>query len=185
MVERPVEITDDVVDRAKAGDEVAFTDIVRAHQHEVFSLAYRLLGNYELASDAAQETFVRAWKALPKFRGDAALGTWLHRIAVNTSWTVGRRATRHKTRRLEDSVAIVDDTAPDPVAVAENRELRSDLKTAISKLPLAQRAVVVLKDVYGWTHDEVAGELGITVTAAKVRLHRGRKRLQRSLWGDK
>ena len=184
MADRNVEESHELLDRARNGDESAFTELVRHHQHEVFTLALRLLGNYELAADAAQETFIRAWRALPRFRGDAALSTWLHRITVNTSWTLGRRAQRHSTATLEESVLLSDDNSPSPESAAETAELRGRLRIAVAELPDPQRAVVVLKDIYGWSHAEVAKALDISVTAAKVRLHRARLKLKEKLWRE-
>ena len=173
------------MDRARAGDEAAFAELVQAHQHEVFTLTLRLLGNYELAADAAQETFIRAWRALPNFRGDAALSTWLHRIAVNTSWTVRRKAARHRTTPLDDDIVRHGSPEPGPAEVAENSDLGRRLSRVIVDLPAHQRAVVVMKDIYGWSHAEVAEALDISVTAAKVRLHRARRQLKDRLWGEK
>ena len=184
MADRNVEEGRELLERAQNGDEGAFSELVRIHQSEVFTLALRLLGNYELAADATQETFIRAWRALPKFRGDAALSTWLHRITVNTSWTLGRRALRHSAADIDEVAPIGDDTQPSPEAVAENAELQARLRNAVTDLPDAHRAVVVLKDIYGWSHAEVAESLDISVTAAKVRLHRARKRLKESLWRE-
>ena len=184
MADRNVEEGRELLQRAQAGDEGAFSELVRIHQSEVFTLALRLLGNYELAADAAQETFIRAWRALPKFRGDAALSTWLHRITVNTSWTVGKRAKRHSAADIDEITPMGDDKQPSPEAVVENAELQVQLRAAVAGLPDAHRAVVVLKDVYGWSHAEVAESLDISVTAAKVRLHRARKRLKEGLWKE-
>ncbi|MBT8165927.1 MAG: sigma-70 family RNA polymerase sigma factor, partial [Acidimicrobiia bacterium] len=114
MADRNVEESAELLDRARQGDEGAFSELVRHHQHEVFTLALRLLGNYELAADAAQETFIRAWRALPRFRGDSALSTWLHRITVNTSWTLGRRAQRHRASTLDEALFMDDSSAPSP-----------------------------------------------------------------------
>lgn len=174
----------ELLDRARGGDEGAFNELVRSHQHEVFTLAFRLLGNYELAADAAQETFIRAWRALPRFRGDAALSTWLHRITVNTSWTLGKRARRHSAATLDEALLLDDTSAPTPESSAETAELGGRLRAAVSELPDPQRAVVVLKDIYGWSHAEVAKALDISVTAAKVRLHRARRRLKEKLWRE-
>ena len=174
----------ELLDRARDGDESAFSELVRIHQHEVFTLALRLLGNYELAADAAQETFIRAWRALPRFRGDSALSTWLHRITVNTSWTLGRRAQRHSTSDLDEAILVREEPHRSPESAAENAELRSRLRHAVGELPAPQRAVVVLKDIYGWSHAEVARALDISVTAAKVRLHRARRRLKDRLWSE-
>lgn len=178
------ESSDDLVERAQGGDEGAFSELVRIHQHEVFTLALRLLGNYELAADAAQETFIRAWRALPRFRGDSTLSTWLHRITVNTSWTLGKRAQRHRTSTLGDELFHDEDAGPTPESSAERAELRGRLRRAVAELPDPQRAVVVLKDIYGWSHAEVAKTLDISVTAAKVRLHRARRRLRDMLWKE-
>lgn len=173
----------ELVRRAQEGDRVAFGELVRLHQDEVFTLALRLVGNHELAADVAQEAFVRAWRAVPRFRGDARFSTWIHRITVNTAWTMRRRAFRHAAVPLDEAEATVVDPRSAPESAGENIELRAHLRRALASLPEAQRAVVVLKDVYGWSHHEIAEELGITVTAAKVRLHRARRRLRGELWG--
>ena len=184
MADRNRELSDELLERARGGDEGAFSELVRNHQHEVFTLALRLLGNYELAAAASQETFIRAWRALPRFRGDSALSTWLHRITVNTSWTLGKRAQRHSTATLDEALHHDEDSSPGPESSAETAELGGRLRSAVSELPDPQRAVVVLKDVYGWSHAEVAKALDISVTAAKVRLHRARQKLKATLWRE-
>ena len=135
-----------------------------------------------MASDVAQESLIRAWRALPRFRGDAKLSTWLYRITVNTAWTHKQRARRYRVAPLED---YLDVAAPlgsgHPEVAAETLELRGRLRAALDRLPAAQRKVVVMKDVYGWSHAEIAESMGISVTAAKVRLHRARARLARDL----
>jgi RNA polymerase sigma-70 factor (ECF subfamily) len=170
---------DELVRRARLGDEQAFSALVRGHQNEVFTLANRLVGNRELAADVAQEAFIRAWKAMPNFRGDAKFSTWMHRITVNTSWTWRERAKRKKTYAIDDD--FVDERQPTPERAGERAELRALIGTHMAALPTSLRAVIVLKDVYGWSHQEVSDELGITVSAAKVRLHRARARLRRVL----
>jgi len=183
---RPVEGNDhsELVRRAQDGSQAAFAELVRIHQHEVFALALRLVSNYDLAGDVAQESFVRAWRALPRFRGEAAFSTWLYRITVNTAWTLRSRWRRHAAVPLDEASSWSEDRGITPEEASENRELRDRLSGAVAALPEAQRAVVVLKDVYGWTHREVAKALGITVTATKVRLHRARLRLRDKLVGD-
>ena len=178
------ESSQELVERAQGGDEGAFSELVRIHEHDVFTLAFRLLGNYELAADAAQETFIRAWRALPRFRGESALSTWLHRITVNTSWTLGKRAQRHRTATLGEDMLLDPDEGPTPEVSAERAELGVRLRRAVAELPDPQRAVVVLKDIYGWSHAEVAKALDISVTAAKVWLHRARRRLREVLWRE-
>lgn len=172
----------ELVARAQSGDRAAFAALVREHQDEVYTLARRLVGDPHLASDVAQEALIRAWRALPSFRGDARLSTWLYRITVNTAWTQKKRAGRHQGSPIDDHhdlVAPVD--AEHPETAGEILELRDRLRAALDRLPDAQREVVVLKDIYGWSHAEIADSMSISVTAAKVRLHRARARLARDL----
>ena len=94
------EYSDDVsnaelVKKSQLGDKNAFEELVRRHQELVFSLAYKLTGNRELANDVAQEAFIRAWKAIQKFRGDSTFSTWIYRITVNTAWTLRKKAKKH------------------------------------------------------------------------------------------
>ncbi|HEY6635719.1 MAG TPA: sigma-70 family RNA polymerase sigma factor [Acidimicrobiia bacterium] len=172
----------ELVARAQDGDRAAFAALVRAHQDEVYTLARRLVGDPHLAADVAQEALIRAWRALPNFRGDAKLSTWLYRITVNTAWTHKNRAARHRTTPLDDFSEVADRLDPNlPELAGETLELRGRLRQALDRLPDSQREVVVMKDVYGWSHAEIAEAMGVSVTAAKVRLHRARARLARDL----
>jgi RNA polymerase sigma-70 factor (ECF subfamily) len=172
----------ELVARAQDGDRAAFAALVRAHQDEVYTLARRLVGDPHLAADVAQEALIRAWRALPNFRGDAKLSTWLYRITVNTAWTHKNRAARHRATPLDDFSEVADRLDPNlPELAGETLELRGRLRQALDRLPDSQREVVVMKDVYGWSHAEIAEAMGVSVTAAKVRLHRARARLARDL----
>ena len=172
----------ELVSRAQAGDRAAFAALVRAHQDEVYALARRLVGDPHMASDVAQEALIRAWRALPNFRGDARLSTWLYRITVNTAWTHKTRSVRYRAAPLDDYTEVAADLdARQPEVAGEILELRGRLRQALDRLPDAQREVVVMKDIYGWSHAEIAESLTISVTAAKVRLHRARARLARDL----
>ncbi len=163
----------ELIAAAKAGDRAAFSELVWRHQDAVHTLAVRLVGP-NLAPDVTQEALIRAWRALPRFRGEAALGTWLHRITVNTAWTMRKRAARHQAQELED---VLPDPGMGPERAGELVDVRRGLREAIARLTDGQRAVLVLRDIYEWTTAEAARELGITQTTAKVRLHRARKRL--------
>ena len=174
----------EVVARAARGDRTAFEELVRRHQDEVFTLAVRLTGDRELGADVAQEAFVRAWRAVPRFRGDAKFSTWMYRITANVASTHRSRAARQRTESLDDLTVEPRADTPDPESMAESADLRERLEAALETLPPAQRRVVVLKDIYGWTHREIAEQTGISVAAAKVRLHRGRARLRDELWGE-
>jgi RNA polymerase sigma-70 factor, ECF subfamily len=166
--------------RAQAGDRAAFAVLVRAHQHSVYTLALRLTEDRELAADVAQETLIRAWRGLPGFRGEASLSTWLYRITANTAATHRRRVRRHLPLEYLDETPSPPGLH-DPEAAGEQGELRIRLNAALRALTPPLRRVVVLKHIYGWSHGEIAESLGISVTAAKVRLHRAHRRLQRVL----
>lgn len=167
-----------LVQQAREGDTRAFEQLVEVHQHEVYNLALRLVGKPDLAADVAQEAFIRAWKAIPKFRGEAAFSTWMHRITVNTAWTLRNRAKRRRAGSLDELGDVADESWLTPERAGESALLRIALNRALDRLPEHHRALVVLKDVEGWTHGEIAETLGITITAAKVRLHRAHTRLR-------
>ena len=171
----------DLVDRARHGDRDAFGELVRIHQHEVYTLAVRLVRDPDQASDVAQDAFVRAWRAMPNFRGDARFSTWMHRITVNTAWTHRAKRNRVRLDPLERLNNEPESNALDPVRAGESASAAPLISTALLELSESIRAVVVLKDVYDWSHSDIADHLDISVTAAKVRLHRGRKELRAKL----
>lgn len=178
----PVQLQD-LIEKAKLGDRDAFGELVALHQNEVFTLAVRLVRDRELAADVSQDAFIRAWRAMPKFRGDAKFSTWLHRITVNTAWTHRAKENRVRLDPLDAIVTEPRAATLDPVRAGEAASAAPKIEEALMELTESIRAVVVLKDVYGWTHTEIADHLSISVTAAKVRLHRGRKELRRLLDG--
>ena len=176
----------DLIDQARSGDRDAFGELVRIHQHEVYTLAVRLVRDRDMASDVTQDAFVRAWRAMPKFRGDAKFSTWLHRITVNTAWTHRTRRNRVRLDPLESLASEPESVALQPERAAEAVAVRPSIEEALMDLSSSVRSVVVLKDIYDWSHAEIADHLDISVTAAKVRLHRGRKELRERLrpWKD-
>lgn len=174
-----------LIERARTGDTVAFSQLVRNYQHDVYTLAVRLVRDREMAADVAQEAFVRAWKALPRFRGDARFSTWMHRITVNVAWTHRKRSARHATQPIHEMYADPQAGGITPEQAGSSAALRPRLEAALGDLPYSIRSVVVLKDVHDWSHAEIAEHLGISVTAAKVRLHRGRRALRSLLWGER
>ena len=179
----PVQSSQDLIDRAQRGDRDAFGELVAQHQHEVFTLAVRLMRDRDLAADVSQDAFIRAWRAMPNFRGDAKFSTWMHRITVNTAWTHRSKQKRVRLDPLESMSSEPQATTLDPVRAGEAVSASPRIEEALMQLSLSIRAVVVLKDVYGWSHSEIADHLDISVTAAKVRLHRGRKELRHLLEG--
>ena len=172
----------ELVGKSQLGDKAAFEQLVIRHQDLVFSLAYKLTGNREMANDVAQEAFIRAWKAIEKFRGDSTFSTWIYRITVNTAWTLRKKAKKHNTLNIDDTYEpIVIDEKKDPELVAINSDLSSVLINALDKIPIEQRIIVELKNIEGRSHKEIADYLDISVTAAKVRLHRAHQKLRQIL----
>ena len=172
----------ELVRKSQLGDKAAFEQLVIRHQDLVFSLAYKLTGNREMANDVAQEAFIRAWKAIEKFRGDSTFSTWIYRITVNTAWTLRKKAKKHNTLNIDDTYEpIVIDEKKDPELVAINSDLSSVLVNALDKIPIEQRIIVELKNIEGRSHKEIADYLDISVTAAKVRLHRAHQKLRQIL----
>lgn len=171
-----------LVESARQGDRAAFSELVRMHQTEVYTLAVRLTGDRTLAADITQEAMVRAWRSIGRFRGEAAFSTWLYRITANAAWTWQGRAARHAAAELDKVPRrLLADRSRDPEAAGERAELRARLDRALGRLPAGQRSIVILKDVYGWSHKEIADALSISVTAAKVRLHRAHLKLREML----
>lgn len=165
------------VTRAAAGDAVAFERLYRAHVARIHSLARRMSGE-ETADDLTQEVFIRAWEKLPTFRGEAAFGTWLHRLAVN--WILSRRQTR---RRREARRVSADGVLELATARRSRPGLDVDLERAVERLPDRARRVFVLYDVEGYPHDEIAGLMNISVGTSKSQLHRARMLLRERLGG--
>jgi len=172
-----------LVARAKTGDRDAFDDLVRATYAEAFTLATRLMGNEDDANDVVQDAYLRAFRAIVRFRGDARFTTWLYRIVANCAATALGKRSRHRHEELDEGVVVVDDHVDrDPERKASNTYDRLRVQSALSALPEKLRVVVVLRDVYDLPHEAIAAELGITETAAKVRLHRARKKLRVRLY---
>ncbi|MFS8137055.1 MAG: RNA polymerase sigma factor [Thermomonas sp.] len=176
----PVEAGDDAVlaMRAAHADVAAFERLDRRHHRRVHGVIVRLVGHASArAEDLTQEAFVRAWQALPGFRHDSAVSTWLHRLAVNTA-LMELRSRRNRPMQDDDDDALEQLTTPD---TAGNAVLGRDLERAVATLPPRARAVLVLHDVEGWKHEEIARELGMAVGSSKAQLHRARGLLRQRM----
>lgn len=169
----------DLVRRAQRGDRQAFERLYRLHRNRIYAVVWRIAGNDPgLAEDLLQEAFVRAWQKLDSFRGDARFATWLHRLSVN----VALSDRRIRVRRLERETALdgeAERTATGAKDVYEDR--RMDLEQAIAKLPERARTVLVLFDIEGYSHAEIAEIAGMAVGSSKAQLHRARKLVREEL----
>ncbi len=157
--------------RAANADVAAFEQLYRRHHRRVHGVIMRIVGHASArAEDLTQEAFVRAWQALPSFRHDSSVSTWLHRLAVNTA-LMELRSRRSRPQQDEDEDSFEQLSTPD---TAGNAVLGRDLERAVATLPPRARAVLVLHDVEGWKHQEIAHQLGMAVGSSKAQLHRAR-----------
>lgn len=171
----------ELVHRAQQGDAAAFGILVVRHQDTIYRLTMRTVG-YEAAEDLAQNAFLKAWDALPGFAGEAAFGTWLYRIALNSCYDYLRRRARHRQQPLdEEALAVPDgaDLAEGIVAAAEDEERRVAVMAALAALPADDRALLALRVGEGWSYERISSELGMNIKTVGTRLFRIRAKLHR------
>jgi len=169
------ETDQELVARSVAGEQAAFTQLMRRHEDRIFSLALKMTGDRADALDATQDTFIAAYRQLPRFRGDSAFSTWVYRIGINACKDLLRRRNRHAFASEEDDlVATVPDRGP---RIDEGVALRMDLAAALRSLPDDYREAVCLHDIGGTPYEEIAVLTGVAVGTVKSRISRGRRRL--------
>jgi RNA polymerase sigma-70 factor (ECF subfamily) len=170
-----------LIERARRGDVDAFESIYRLHSGRVYALCLRMTADAAQARELAQDVFVRVWEKLGSYRGDAALSSWLHRIAVNVVLM-----TRRGDRRREQRVTSAEDlsgngTSLDGDVDPPDVEQEIDLERAIAALPPGARRVFVLHDIEGYRHDEIARMTGNAEGTLRAQLHRARRLLMEAL----
>jgi RNA polymerase sigma-70 factor (ECF subfamily) len=169
----------ELVEKAGQGDRLAFETLYRRHRDRIYGLLWRLCGgDPSLAEDMLQEAFVRAWNKLDSFRGEARFSTWLHRLSANVALSDRRSRMRRLSREteLEGTVERLATGEKDVYA-----DKRMDLEQAISRLPERARTVLILYDVEGYSHAEIAEIAGMAVGSSKAQLHRARKLVRKEL----
>ena len=167
----------ELIARVVAGDRLAARELYDAHVERVFRLAFRLTGEAELARELTQESFVRAFAQLGRFRGESALSTWLHRVTISVVSNAMRKVKRFRARETdldEAGLISVDSRVADP-------DLREKLHRAIDELPEIYRTTFVMHDVEGYTHEEIANVLGVAEGTCKSRLSVARAQLREKL----
>jgi RNA polymerase sigma-70 factor (ECF subfamily) len=164
------------VRRSQRGDERAFEQLVETHRNRLYTLAARELGSSADAEDAVQETFVKAWRALPRFRAESSFSTWVYRICLNAISDQRTRAGRRTTAPLEE----IGEPSDPRDALAEH-ELSGALQQALAALDESYRTPVILYDVLGRSYAEIADVLGVAEGTVKSRIFRGRAELARQL----
>ena len=183
------------IERLKRGEAAAFEELVAERSGEIYGLLFRLTENGEEARDLTQETFLRAFQSIGRFRGEADLRTWIYRIAINQArnrWRWWRRRRRDNTVSLDavqsqsgqTFMATLAEASgnPEQQTLAHERELA--LRLALKRVGRAYRETVILRDIEGFTYEEIAMTLGINVGTVKSRLARGRQELRQKLEGS-
>ena len=169
------------VKRVQRGDTQSFEILVRRHQKTTFNLIYRFLGDYDEATETAQEVFLSAYSSIQQFRGDANFATWLYRIAFNHA-SSRRKSLNSKLQRhvaLEDDV--VADCSADPETSAERREIQQCVQQALNSLDRDDAQIILLRDLQDVRYEDIAETLDVPVGTVKSRLHRARQALRASL----
>jgi RNA polymerase sigma-70 factor (ECF subfamily) len=171
------EASQDLIARAKTGDKVAFEKIYRIHVGRVYGVCLRILGDHFRAEEATQQVFIRCWAKLASFRGESSLGSWLHRLAVNTALNELKASV---SLQIRDS--SLEDLRAEPVYQGSySREMQIDLEKAIAALPAGARVVFVLHEIEGLNHMDIANKLGLANGTCKAQLSRARKLLREAL----
>ena len=183
------------IERLKRGEAAAFEELVSERSGEIYGLLFRLTENSEEARDLTQETFLRAFQNIGRFRGEADLRTWIYRIAINQArnrWRWWRRRRRDSTVSLDATqgqsnqtlIATLAESSENPEEKTLAHERESALRSALQKLGRAYRETVILRDIEGFSYEEIATTLEINVGTVKSRLARGRQELRQRLEGS-
>lgn len=160
--------------RARDGDREAFEELVRRHADRLYAVVVRLVPDRHEAEEVTQEAFVRAWRAISGFKGDARFFTWLYRIGVNEAQRRAQRRARARVASLDEQAVDPPDPGPAPDRQAEHSDLRAALERAVRELDPDYRAPLILRDVEGLSTAEAAAIMGLGEAAFKSRLHRAR-----------
>jgi RNA polymerase sigma-70 factor (ECF subfamily) len=170
----------ELVRLAQEGDVDAFAEIIRRHERRLRIVLLRVLDDTRDVEEAVQDAFVQAWRNVDRYRGEAALFTWLYRIGINAALARTRRKERSVTGleslETEGAEHVAREVLPE--SAAEAHDLRARVLAALAELPFEQREAVVLRDLAGLSNAEVADALGVSLAAAKSRIHRGRLELR-------
>lgn len=178
------------VDRLQVGSDEAFETLIQLYQAPIYNVAYRILGDASEASDAVQETFMKIFKGIKRFRGECGLKTWIYRIAISESLNRQRwwkRWRRQAPISIDDTTPAggrlveVADSRPSPESACAQLEMEREVQKALDGLCIEQRVVVVLRDIEGLSYDEIAETLGLSLGTVKSRLWRARSEMKTKL----
>lgn len=176
-----------LVSRCQKGDLEAYDLLMQKYEKKVYTLCYRMTGNKEDAADLAQESFLKAFRALPSFQGQSSFSTWLFRIVTNTCLDERRKRKRKpQILSLDNPLSTADGEiqiefaagGPDPLQAALEHELQAEIQELLHLLPPKQRAIIIMRDLQGFSYEEMAETLQVNLGTIKSRLSRARSRLR-------
>jgi RNA polymerase sigma-70 factor (ECF subfamily) len=165
----------ELVARIKEGDMDAFRELVEMHRDRIYAFVFYMTGDRSDADDITQETFIKAYKGLSKFRGDSSVYTWLHRIAMNLCIDRVRKLKKRKEVPLSE---IIPSHVEEPFREAERSELRRIIEVALSGIPEKQRVILIMYEIQGFSYEEIASILGCPIGTVRSRLHKARNGLR-------
>ncbi|MBE5040370.1 RNA polymerase sigma factor [Ructibacterium gallinarum] len=182
-----------LIQQAQQGNPVAFEQLIAEHQKRIFSIAYRIAGNSDDAADMAQEVLVKIFKNINKFKGDSKFSTWIYRVATNTCLDELKRIRRHPSYSLDQEIdteegsisAEIEDDAPTPEESAERKAVRDAVNIAIARLGDDHKKVIVLRDLQGFSYEEIAKIMNCSEGTVKSRISRARSQLKKILQQDR
>lgn len=181
-----------LVKKAQKGDHKAFEQLIEEHFKKIYNIAYRMTGNPDDASDMTQEVMIKLFRNIGSFKGDSKFSTWVYRVTTNTCLDELKKNRRHSHTSLNteydtgdgEIACEVEDTSPTPEEMTEKRELRSMVADAVQRLSPDHRAAIVLRDIKGFSYDEIAKILSCSEGTVKSRISRARASLKEVLEKD-
>lgn len=182
-----------LVQRSQQGDVAAFEALIGKYQQRVYNIAFRLMGNHHDASDLAQEALIKVYRSIGKFRGESSFTTWLYHVVSNVCRDELRRRSRHPVSSLDEPVLTGDgsferevaDLRQGPEDLIAQKEFSQFMQTLINSLHPEYRMVIVMREMMGFSYEEIAGELQISLGTVKSRISRARKFLQERILAER
>ncbi len=173
-----------LIERASGGDPAAFNRLMEIHEKRMYAVALRMCGNREDAQDCLQEAMLRVYRAISNFKGQSSFGTWVYRITMNTCLDELRRKKNKQNTSLDNMLdqgwAPTDESSSPEKKVMQN-EMRQSIANSIRDLPEDMRSAIIMRDVHGYSYDEIADMLNVNVGTIKSRISRGREKLREKL----
>ncbi|WP_010252495.1 RNA polymerase sigma factor [Acetivibrio cellulolyticus] len=182
-----------LVEKSKSGDVEAFEQLIESCQKKVFNIAYRMIGNYDDANELAQEVFIKAFRSIKKFKGDSLFSTWIYKVTANVCLDEIRRRKKKMVVSLDEEIEYSDgevkrqiaDNAPTPDIAAETNEVKNAVNKSIQELPEDYKSIIILRDIQGFSYEEISKIFNCPEGTVKSRINRARQALKKILQGKK